>query len=296
MKSNKKLLKDFLLVFFSSLIQVYAIETFVLPSSFVSSGFTGLAILINKITNLFGYNFSVALGILLLNLPAAFLCYRSISLKFTLKSILQIVLTSLMLSVLKFDPIFKDVILNCLIGGAIYGLCTVFAIKADASTGGTDFIALYIYNKTGKSIWSYVFAFNALIIIINGLFFGFESSGYSIVFQFVSIKTIEKFHRNFDQITLQITTFHPEELVQEYIKYYRHGITVTKSYGGYSKKELYLCHSVISNYELEDIVKLIRSVDPNAIINAFKTMNFYGGFYRDKIGEYKNKEEKTCGR
>lgn len=290
MRIDKKFIRDCFLIILSSLVQVYAIKTFVIPGSFVSSGFTGLAILIDKLAERFGYDFTVAIGILLFNIPAALLCMKSISAKFTFKSLLQISLTAFLLSVLNFQAIFHDRILNCLVGGVVYGFCTVLAIKADGSTGGTDFIALYVYNKTGKSIWTYVFIFNALIIFVNGLFFGFESSGYSIVFQLISIKTIEKFHNSYDQITLQITTTNPQALIQEYVKHYRHGITVTKSYGGYSQKELYLCHSVVSNYEVEDIVRLMKKIDEKVIINAFKTKNFYGGFYRDKIGEYKHKE------
>ncbi len=291
MKIRKKLAFDIFLIILSSLIQTYVIKTFIVQGNFISSGFSGLAILINKILSIYNINIGIGILILLLNIPAAIFCYKEISLRFILKSIAQITLTSFMLEFLTFQPLFKDVVLNCLIGGAVYGLAITFSIKADGSTGGTDFIALYIYNKYGKSIWSYIFLFNVLIILIFGYIFGFEYAGYSIIFQFISTQTIKHFHHNFDQITLQITTTIPEEIIEIYTKKYRHGITVTKSYGGYSKKELYLCHSVISNYELKDIVMLIKKIDPKAIINAFKTMNFYGGFYRDKIGEYRGGEE-----
>ena len=41
----------------------------------------------------------------------------------------------------------------------------VLALKGNASTGGTDFIALYVSNKTGKSIWNYVFMGNVCILV-----------------------------------------------------------------------------------------------------------------------------------
>ena len=49
-------------------------------------------------------------------------------------------------------------------GGTLYGLMTASILKMNASTGGTDFVALYISNKKGKSIWSYVFIFNSIIL------------------------------------------------------------------------------------------------------------------------------------
>lgn len=286
-KKTIHLLSCIVLVLVSSLIQCFAIKTFVLPAHLLSSGFTGLSILISKISNEFGFNFSISLGIILFNLPAIILCIKSISLKFTILSCIQLVLTSILLQFLNFTPLFDDIMLNCLIGGVVYGMCTVLALKADASTGGTDFIALYVSNKIGKSIWSYVFIFNTIMLIVFGFIFGFKYAGYSIIFQFVSTKTIESFHHRYDQITLQITTKYPEDIIKSYTNVYRHGITVTKSYGGYSKEENYLCHSVVSSYELKDIIKLIKKEDPKAIINVLKTENFYGGFYRHNIGEYK---------
>ena len=48
-------------------------------------------------------------------------------------------------------------------------------------------------------------------------------------------------------------------------------------------KKMYLLHTVISSYEINDIVQLIQEVDENVIINVFKTEDFYGGFYRESL-------------
>lgn len=41
-----------------------------------------------------------------------------------------------------------------------------------------------------------------------------------------------------------------------------------------------LLHTVVSSYEVSDIVHLMRQQDPHVIINMVKTENFFGGFYR----------------
>lgn len=267
----------------SSLIQVYALQVFVKPSNFLSSGFTGLSILINKISSLYYINFPISLGIILLNIPCVILCIKGISFKFTIISCIQLILTSILLPLFDFKPIFTDVILNCIIGGVIYGFSVVIALFGDGSTGGLDFISVYVSNKIGKSTWSYVFIFNMIMLIIFGVLFGYQYAGYSILFQYISTKTIEKFHHRYEQVTLQVTTTKANEIIDEYVKYYKHGITVTKSYGGYSKVDNYICHTVVSGYEVKDIINLFRSVDNKVIVNVFKTENFYGGFYRKPI-------------
>ena len=41
----------------------------------------------------------------------------------------------------------------------------MIALKGNASSGGTDFIALYVSNKTGRSIWGQVFIGNCVLSV-----------------------------------------------------------------------------------------------------------------------------------
>lgn len=264
----------------SSFLQTYAIKVFVNQANLLSSGFTGVAILIERITSLYGFSFSTSLGMILLNVPVAILCYKSIGKKFVISSLCQVFLTSFLLKVCTFPALFDDVFLNVCFGGFIYGIATVIALKGNASTAGTDFIALYVSNKSGKSIWEYVFVFNACILCIFGYLFGWIYAGYSIVFQFISTKTISSFYQRYKRVTLQITTKNPELLVDTYVKHYRHGISVLNGYGGYSKEAMSLLHTVVSAYEVQDIVLLLHEYDQKAIINVIPTENFFGGFYQ----------------
>lgn len=272
-----------LAVIVSALLQTYVIQAFIRPANLLSSGFTGVAILIERIAALYGRDFSTSLGMLALNIPVAILCSKSISMRFTFYSMIQVFLASFFLKVLHFEPLFNDVLLDVIFGGFLYGIAIAIALRGNASTGGTDFIALYVSNKTGRSIWEYVFAGNVVILCIFGYMFGWMNAGYSILFQFVSTKAISAFHHRYERVTLQITTTQAEPVIQAYIKYYRHGISCVDAVGGYSHKKMYLLHTVVSSYEVNDIVHLMRAVDPHVIVNMLKTENFYGGFYQPPI-------------
>ena len=76
----------------SALLQTYVIQAFIRPANLLSSGFTGVAILIDRIASLYGHNISTSLGMLVLNIPVAILCSRSISMRFTFYSMLQVFL------------------------------------------------------------------------------------------------------------------------------------------------------------------------------------------------------------
>lgn len=272
-----------LAVVISAVLQTYVIQAFIRPANLLSSGFTGVAILIDRIASLYGRNFSTSLGMLALNIPVAILCSRSISMRFTFYSMLQVLLSSLFLKIFHFEPLFNDIFLDVVFGGFLYGIAIAVALRGNASTGGTDFIALYVSNKTGRSIWEYVFAGNVVILCIFGAMFGWLYAGYSILFQFVSTKTISAFHHRYERVTLQVTTAQAEPIIQAYVKQYRHGISKVEAVGGYSHKKMYLLHTVVSSYEVNDIVHLMREVDPHVIVNMIKTENFYGGFYQAPI-------------
>lgn len=271
------------LIILSSLVQTYELQAFAHPAGILPAGFTGLSVLINKISLTVGLDIKVSLLIVLLNIPVALLCIKHISLRFTIYSLVQVFLTSFFLNIFNFKPIFDDNILMIIFGGFLGGFQATLALQGDASTGGTDFIALYVSNLKGKSIWNQVFIGNAIMLTIYGMLFGFEYAGRSILFQFISTKTISTFHHRYDRVTMLITTTKPDEVIKEYTKNFRHGISKIEAVGGYSGKKMYILHTVISSYEQRSVAQLMKKQDPNIIINIFKTTDFVGGFHNIPI-------------
>lgn len=272
-----------LMIVASSLLQTYVIQTFMDPCDLLSSGFTGVAILLNRIAGLVGFDFSTSLGILLLNIPAAMFCAGKISKRFVFLSCVQFTLTSLFLEVLHFPPLFDEMILNVIFGGFLYGFVSVIALKADGSTGGTDFIAMYVSERFHRGIWEYVFAFNVLILLIFGSMFGWAAAGYSILFQLISTQTISRYYHRYSQILVEITTKDPEQVAKQFKTYFRHGMTVIPAYGAYSQSNFFLCKSIVSSYEEREVIERIREVDPECITYTHKVDHFYGRFYRRPI-------------
>ena len=287
-KNNRKIahIVSLIAVMLSALLQTFIIQAFIQPADLLSSGFTGVAILIDKISKtFFNQTISVSFLLIALNIPVALLCYRAISKRFVFYSLLQVFFSSTFLKIFDFQPFFgtNDDILNVIFGGFLYGIGIVLALKGRASTGGTDFIALYVSNKKSKSIWNYVFIFNVVLLCIFGLLFGWSEAGYSILFQYVSTRTISTFHQRYVRVTLQMTTSKPDEVINAYIKNFRHGLSCVDAIGGYSKKNVTVIHTVVSSYEVPDIVETMKMVDPYIIINSFKTEQFYGRFYQAPI-------------
>lgn len=270
-------------VTFSALIQALSMNTFLRPVYLLPGGFTGLATIIEYATTRMGFGIPTSVGTLLLNIPVAVFCYKHVGKKFVKFSMLQVALFSIFLEWIPDSLLFEDTLLNVCFGGVLYGISIAIALRGNASTAGLDFIALYVSNKIGKSIWQYVFIFNTAMICVFGYFFGWEYAGYSILFQFISTHTIDRFYHRFKRVTLQIISQKPDSLVSEYIQHCRHGISVETGHGGYSGNEIGVLYSVVSSYEVQDLIHLMRKVDPNVIVNVMPTENFYGTFYQKPL-------------
>ena len=278
-----KLIKNILLIVGSAFIQCFVIQSMMKSSGLIAMGFTGLALLLHMGLNIVHVNISISVFLIVLNLPVALVCAKSISKKFTLMSLLQIVLASIFLVIFNFKPVFTSVILNVTVGAFIYGLQLVMALRAGGSTGGTDFIALYVANKISKTIWEYIFAFNAILLLALGFLFGWDKAGYSLIFQFVTTYTVNKFYTRYVRVTIQVITACPDEIIQEYMKVIHHGITKARGGGGYSKKEYGILYAVVSSSDVRKVVDIINRIDSNVIINIYKTEDFYGKFHLDPI-------------
>lgn len=279
-KKEVRLLITLAAVVVSALIQAYSIQVFVRPAGIISGGFSGAAMLVEKMGMLKGLRIPMQISLIIFNLPVALMCVRGISLRFTVVSLIQVFLSSFFLQTVTFWPIFNDEVLNVIFGGVVFGGSIVIALRGNASSGGTDFIALYVSNKTGRSIWSWVFFGNALMYCFYGSIFGWKYAGYSIIFQFISTQMISTFHHRYELVTLQATTMKGPEVVRAYIGAFRHGISCVEAIGGYSGKKMYLLNTVISSYEITDAVHVMREADPHVIINVLKTEQFVGSFYR----------------
>lgn len=270
-------------IIISAFLQVFIMQVFMKPCSLISGGFTGIALFLNQVGALFGIDLPTSLLIILLNVPVALFCYRAISKWFVFYSALQFFLVSLFLEIFHFQPMFYETTVNLLFGGILWGASASLALSAGGSTGGTDFIAMYVSNKLHRSIFDYVFGFNCLMYIGYGFSFGWIYAAYSIIFQFLSTQVINRLYKRYQRVTIQVTTKFPMDVTDAFMSTVHHGMSIVECVGGYTHQSYYICEAVISATELNAVCRSIRQACPDCLINVFKSIHFYGRFYEQPI-------------
>ena len=283
-KEWKKHITSFICVLVASIIMSINIKSFVRAGDLIPGGFTGLSLLIQRSCSVF---FQLELPYSLINISLnavpAFIGFKIIGKKFTSYSVLMIVLNSFLVDLIPVTPITYDPLLVSVFGGILNGIAIVIALYGKASSGGTDFIAVYLSNKLKKPSWNFVFGINVVILTTGGFLFGFEAAMYSIIFQFVSTQVIERLHRRDHKVTLLIITNDGETIGQELLEYTHHGVTQFEGQGCYLKENKTMLYTVVGADEVKDVVHLIKALDPHVFINIINSEGVTGRFYQEPI-------------
>lgn len=271
-------------VLIASLIMSVNIKSFVRAGNLIPGGFTGLSLLLQRAANDFmGISLPYSFINIALNAVPAFIGFKMIGKKFTSYSVMMIILNSFLVDLIPVTPITYDPLLVSVFGGILNGLAIVIALYGKASSGGTDFIAVYLSNKLKKPSWNFVFGINVVILTTAGLLFGFEEAMYSIIFQFVSTQIIERFHQKDQKATLFIVTNKAELLEQELMSFTHHGVTRIEGQGCYLKENKAMLYTVVGADEVKDVIHLLKELDSSVFVNIVKSEGVTGRFYQEPI-------------
>ena len=280
----KKHVTSMCCVLIASLIMSVNIKSFVRAGNLIPGGFTGLSLLLQRSALEFlGVSLPYSFINIALNAVPAFIGFKMIGKKFTSYSVIMIILNSFLVDLIPVAPITYDPLLVSVFGGSLNGIAIVIALYGKASSGGTDFIAVYLSNKLKKPSWNFVFGINVVILMAAGLLFGFEEAMYSIIFQFVSTQIIERFHQRDQRVTLFIVTSKAQLLEQELMSYTHHGVTRLEGQGCYLKENKALLYTVVGADEVKDVVHLVKALDSKVFINTVKSEGITGRFYQEPL-------------
>jgi uncharacterized membrane-anchored protein YitT (DUF2179 family) len=263
----------------------FNINTFVHAGGLIPGGFTGLSLLTQDIFLRYLHiqiPFSVVLYAL--NSVPAIFCFRHVGKKFTLYSVLMVILTGLFTDCM--PPMFinviqvHDMLLAAVFGGILNGLAIILCLYAGATSGGTDLIAIFLSEKYRKDAWNYIFVGNCVILVVAAFLFTLEKALYSIIFQFTTTMILNALYRAYQQKTMLIITGHPDEVYALIREKTNHAATAISGKGLYDKQDRVVLYSVVYADEVTPLINAIRAVDPDAFINVVKTEQINGKFFK----------------
>lgn len=277
----KESIKKILVICFASFLMALNIKSFVRTGGLYPGGATGLALLIQRAADMFLHiTIPYTIVNILLNAIPVYIGFRFIGKKFTMYSCLMIVLTSVLTDIIPGYAITYDTLLISIFGGLINGFVIGLCLHMNATTGGTDFIAIYLSEKKEIDSWNVVLGINVVILAAAGVLFGWDKALYSIIFQYTSTQVVHILYRKYQHETLFIVTNKATEVYEVISKMSNHGATIMEGEGSYEHQERKIVYSVVSSAQSKSIIREVKKADPHAFVNAIKTEQIAGRFYQ----------------
>ena len=173
-----------------------------------------------------------------------------------------------------------DMLLCSVFGGLVNGLAISLCLRADASTGGTDFISIYLAEKSGKDAFNIILGGNVVMLCAAGLMFSWERALYSMIFQFCTTQALHTLFQRYQHRTMWIVTDKPGEVYAVIRDATHHAATLFQGTGLYKNEPRSMIYTVLSGDDVRQVVLGIRDIDPHAFINTQRTDSLTGRFYR----------------
>lgn len=268
------------IVFFASILYAWNLRCFAKTAGLFPGGFSGVSLLLQKIgLTFFHIDIPYTIFNVVLNIFPIYIGFRFLGKKFTWYSILTIFLSSIFVDLLPAYVFTQDVLLISVFGGLLNGFAICLCLNVGTTTGGTDFISIYLSSQKGIDAWNYILLGNVIILAIAGALFGWSIALYSIIYQFCSTQVIQMLYKRYKKETLFIISDKSNEIYHAIRETTNHDATLFQGIGCYEEKEKTLIYSVINTEAKRQLIPMIRSIDPHAFINIVKTEELEGRFH-----------------
>ncbi len=294
---NRKTAAKFVVLALASLLMAANYRTFVEWGGLYPAGATGLSMLLQRLSQRMvdaaGWGWVVPFSPInfILNAIPVWIGLLFVGRRFTLWSVYVIVLTGIFTDLIPVDTIISfipeaelarlktDPFLTSLFGGIVFGFSMSLCLRWNATTGGTDFIAIYLSEKKGRETWNIILAVNASILLAGGYEFGWTGALYSIVYQFVTLQVVHLMYRTYQYQSLVIVTQKAAKICEAIHRVSHHGATIMDARGASTGAKNQVVYSVVAADDTAAIYSLCKTLDPDAFITASSTSRVIGRFY-----------------
>lgn len=277
-KSLRVELKNDLLVLVGLLVGAAAYRLYLIPNQVVAGGFTGVGQLLNHLLGV-----SVGTVNIILNVPLFLVSMKSLGVRFGVRSLIAMLLLSLLIDHLPLPPATDDMLLASVYGGAISGIGFGLVLRGSATTGGTDMLASLLHRLVSVIRVSYaIFFFDGLVIIASAFAFEPQAAMYGLISTFLCNVLIDLVLEGPNSAqSYFIISDRSDAIAERVLSELDRGVTALEAMGMYSHahKQVLLC--VISRFETMRLRRIIFEVDPRAFVIANKAHEVLGeGFKR----------------
>ena len=262
-----------LLIAAGLVVAAAAYRMYLIPNQVITGGFTGVGQLLNH-----GLGVSVGLVNIALNVPLFLVSMRSMGLRFGVRSLIAMVMLSLLIDHMPLPSATDDMLLAAVYGGAISGIGFGLMLRGSATTGGTDMLASLVHRLLPTIRVSYaIFFFDGLVIVASAFAIEPQAAMYGLIGTFLCNVLVDLVLEGPNSAhTYFIISDESEAIAERILREMDRGVTALEAVGMYShaRKRVLLC--VVNRFEAMHLRRIVTAVDPHAFVVANKAHEVLG--------------------
>lgn len=277
-----KIILQYSMIVVGVLIYTFAWSVFLIPQQIIAGGVAGIASIIY-----IGTGIPVGLSNLAINIILLLIGIKTLGAKFGLNTIIGILIASfsfiLWQQVIHIDKIIDatqfEPFMCAIIGAGLCGVGIGTTFNNGGNSGGTDIIALIITKYRNISAGTVILYIDIFIILsaiilpsmtITNIVYGYV---VMFVFTYVLDLTIEG---NKQSYQIMVFSSKGEEIADAIGSGLKRGVTIIDAHGWYTKKEQKVVMVIARKQDKVQIMRLIKSIDPEAFISVDKVQGVFG--------------------
>lgn len=272
-------LYDYTLILIGSLIVAANVPLFLTPNHVVSTGVTGIGMVLHYL-----WGWPIGLTTLAINVPLLLAGVRwGGGFKVLFRTIFAVVVMTVAIDVFSryLTGIQGDPLLYTLFGGLLDGVGIGLVLRGRGTTGGTDIVAQLVRHHHGISFGQVIIMLNGVILLAAIAVVDIVPVLYALVINFVSGRVVDFVQEGvaYARAVMIVTSQH-DAVRAVILEQLNRGVTILEARGGYTQTERPALYAVVHRSQVTLLKRIIADLDPNAFVVVTEAHEVLGeGFY-----------------
>jgi len=281
MSKVKKTLLEYGMLTVATFVMVVGIYVFKFPNNFSFGGVTGFAIVLSKILPATPANITFVINMVLLLIGFIFL-----GKDFGVKTAYISILLSAGLSFSEkiypmMAPLTKEPLLELIFAVALPAVSSAIFFNMDASSGGTDIIAMILRKYTKLNIGSALFISDLLIVVCACLIFDAQTGLFSLVGLLSKSLVVDNVIENINLCKYFTIICDDPEPICDFIKNkLKRSATTYEAEGSYEHRKKTVIITIMKRSQAVELRNYIRLNQPSAFIAITNSSEIIGKGFR----------------
>lgn len=276
-----KIVKEYALLTLASVLIIISTWLFKYPNNFTFGGITGLSIVLSRIFEVPASTLNLVMNAVLLVIGVAVLGKG-----FAGKTFYVTILSTVGLSALDkiypiTTPLTDEPVIELLFSVAIPAVASAILFNMDASSGGTDIVAMLLKKHTTLEIGTAIFAVDIIITLSAFVAFDFATGLYSVTGLMAKTLIMDGAIENMNLCKyFTIITTNPKPIC-DFIHHELHrSATIYKAEGAYSHTEKNIVLVVLKRSQAVRLRRFIKEIEPTAFMMITNSSEIIGKGFR----------------